>query len=89
MGHALGLQGQEPLEEQERLNIALAGGVTLEHGAQVRLGHLHQTRIAAIGLDRQLTQTHRPQFLIAKFPRQLIGQRVAEILVVDNHRIQQ
>ena len=36
--HAVGLQGQEALEEQERLHVALAGRVALEHRLQVGLG---------------------------------------------------
>ena len=38
MGHPVGLQGQKALEEEERLDIALAGRVALEHGVQVGLG---------------------------------------------------
>ncbi len=83
------LQRQEALEEQERLDVALAGRIALEHGLQVGLGGGDDGGIGLIGFLGHLAQAHGPQLLVAEFARELVGQGVGDAGMADHHRVQQ
>ena len=83
------LQRLEALEEQEGLEIALAGGIALEHRAQVRLGRDDQCRVGLIGLLAHLAHAHGPQLLVAELAGQLVGEGVAEIMVLQHRGVQE
>jgi hypothetical protein len=67
---AVGLQGQEALEEQERLDIALAGRIALEHRHQVGLGGGDQAGSSAKASSANSRDRHGPQLLVAELARQ-------------------
>ncbi len=89
MGDAVGLQGLEALEEQEGLDVALAGRIAFEHGLQVRLGGVHQAGLGRIGLLAQLAHAHGFQLVIGQLTRQLIGQGLGQPVMLQDHRVQQ
>ena len=83
----MALQGEKTLEVQHRLHVALAGGITLECGAQVSFRLVDNARIGCIGFVGDLPQAHRPQLLVTELARQLVRQRIAEIVVAQDHRV--
>ncbi len=88
MGDAVGLDGEVALEEQERLQIALAGRVALEHRAEVGLGRGDDVRVGRIGVVADLAQAHGPELLVPQLARELVGQGGGELAVAEHHRVQ-
>ncbi len=67
----VGLQRLEPLEEQEGLQVALAGRVALEHRAHVRLGAIDDAGVGLMGLLADLPQADLGDDIVAELARDL------------------
>ena len=89
MRHPVGLQGDETLEVQQRLDIALARRVAFKDGAQIRFRLRDDAGLDLIGLLSHLAQAQRPKLLVAELAGDLIGKSIAQVRVAQDDRVQQ
>lgn len=75
VAHAIGLNRLIALEEEDRLQEAMAGGVALVDGDHVGPRHLPELRIRRIGLVRDLAQDLLAHLARSELQRKAVGER--------------
>ena len=81
------LEGLEPFEEEQRLQIAVAGRVTLIDGNDISAGRYKDLGIILIGLIRQLTEDQIAHFLGGKLLGNPETQGTGKAAVMENPRM--
>ncbi len=89
MRNAVALQRMEAFEIEQRLDVGMAGGIAVVIGDDVG-----PRRLADIGRFRQrfveqLAKLHRMHFRVPELLRQMIGDRVVQVTVIENGGIKE
>ena len=89
VGQAVSGQCVEPLEEHERLQCVVAGGIALYNGAQVSGHHFHGHGVALEqGADERL-QVIAPDIAAGKLARQTHRNSRGQLVAAQHHIVQQ
>ena len=84
VGDAIAFERMDPLEEQERLDMGMAGGIALEHGREVGA---HRLADGGIGVDRlleDLAGEHRVQIFAADLLGEVVAERILQPAMLED-----
>ena len=89
MRDAVGLDGLEALEVQERVRVAGAGGVSRDHGLQVREDRALDALVLVQHLEDDVAHAERRQRRVVELARQEVAERLLDVGLAEHRRVQE